>query len=205
MSTAIEINPQNWCEAGYTFATDVPFVVDGWKYMARPIRVIRVKTDEPNSVAPENKRFPNCADLFEDIPSDGWAPWPDASGFVVEHSWCHQCDGHGVIDTETCPECEGAGETECPKCFRTDDCDECDGDGYIGGTECPTCHGGEKLVQPDRIKCGNLWVRWDNDAAVRELPNPTFACVGDMVFIRSEGAEAIVMCLDERLIGNGTK
>lgn len=194
--TDIDLTP--FCGKDVTrYRIDSPFVRGGYKYATNAYMAVRVKCDEPDTPKPEGQKFP-CMDLiFADF--DGFngefAPWPKAK-YEDSDEECGTCNGVGMICTKKCQECNGEGTIECYACGHEKECDECGCDGYVGGEKCTDCNGRGHRMQPWVIKCGENWCRIDNDRAVRTLSNPMFACHGDMILVRFDGGEAVVMRLD---------
>ncbi len=194
--TAVQI--PLWCDESSRYSTNAPFVKNGWLYATDLCRAIRVPAVGEQDSPVGEKPFPDTESAFKDFskPTE-WQPWPDVSTAIEGDVECPDCEGYGTIGQVECGDCKGSGEVECHACGSIDECDECDGHGMAGGTKCLRCDGKCKIPGRDKINCGGVWISGKFDEAVRLLQNPVFVAPNkDMVFIRFDGGEAIIMGLN---------
>lgn len=180
------------------YDTKTPFVIDGWKYAMNGIRIIRVRTDEPNTTPRDGLRYPRVQTVFALIDeATDFAPWPGVAELEVCDEKCLKCFGSGHLNQVQCEACGGSGEAECEACGHLMDCGKCNGRGKAGGMPCEQCQTKGHYPHPFRLRVGGVWIRVDNDAAIRTLPNPRFTISGDYALVKFDGGEAACARLDD--------
>lgn len=140
--------------------------------------------------------FPSDAEILKGAPVDGYQPWP-AANYIYKLQKCRKCKGSGYAHFRDCVECDGSGETVCGECGHEDECEECDGEGVMGCGRCEECDGTKETNQPSYTMVGNLAIAAKYDLPIRDLPNVSYAQVGEMTFFRFDGGGlGCVMPLD---------
>ena len=110
------VDLQQFCADGtsrYNFHR--PFVKGGFLWATDARILVRVHSDEPDTV-PEHGKFPNVMAV--------WEPGFDSAGEFVPLPNLR-------YELVACEECGGCGRYICPTCEHEDDCSECDGSGEV--------------------------------------------------------------------------
>lgn len=135
-------------------ALTTPHVHHGWKYATDGRVVVRMPTNEPDTVRTDGHEFPlsKIVKIIEHCRAHGSALTPTEIPNLPEPNKikCRFCGGMGRM--EKCAKCAGNGFMTCGECGHTHRCEPCDHTGLVAtdrpeADACDECGGsGEKTI-----------------------------------------------------------
>jgi len=149
-------HPIDWatfCSHPSNKPTDVPFILNGWKYATNGYIAIRRPSTQPPSQTP-TLPWPPIESVFAWPEDLAFLPTPGIVGDpkLIE---CPHCNGHRRQPVQCCT-CKGTGSCTCSRCQGEHDCGKCRGNGEVyTGAPCNRCRAsGKVLTVPDQRWAG---------------------------------------------------